>query len=254
MIIARAVLLLAVCGIVCGVRAWELHSEQEATTDRTSLRAVTKFVSDGDNFRLHVIWPNPLRTQLLVVDNPGNVRRLDQVMRERTCLAGVNGGYFQPDMKPLGLLISDGRELNPLHRSRLVGGLVVVRERQLALLRVAEFSPEPLPSQALQAGPFVVDHGSPVRGLESTKRARRTVVLAGRSGQYGLAVVEPPLTLAQLANLLTAPEVLHEVRVVRALNLDGGSSSALWVRTNDGLMHLPERKRVRNFLCVLAAP
>ena len=252
--IIRAVLLLAVCGTLCGAQAWVLQSEEEASTDSTSLRAVTKFVSNGDNFRLHLIWPNLLRTQLLVVDNPGNLRRIDQVMREQNCLAGVNGGYFQPDMKPLGLLISDGRELNPLHRSRLVGGLLVVRRGELALLRVGEFSPDPPPSQALQAGPFVVDQGSPVHGLEGTKRARRTVILADRSGQYGLAVVEPPLTLAQLGDLLTAPKILREVRVARALNLDGGSSSALWVRTRDGVMHLPERKRVRNFLCVRASP
>jgi uncharacterized protein YigE (DUF2233 family) len=254
MIIVRAVLLFAFWWMLCSARAWELNSEQEATTGSAALRAVTKFVSDGDNFRLHLIWPEPLHTRLVVVDNPGNVQRLDQVMRERSCLAGINGGYFQPDMEPLGLLISDGRELNPLHRSRLLGGLLVMRERKLALLRVAEFSREPVPSQALQAGPFLVDDSSPVPGLEDTKRARRTVVLADGSGRYGLAVVEPPLTLARLANLLAAPEVLHELQVVRALNLDGGSSSSLWVRTSDGEVHLPERKRVRNFLCVLAAP
>ena len=254
MIVVRAVLLFVFWWMLCCAQAWELQSEQQAKTGSAALKAVTKFVSDGDSFRLHVIWPDPQRTRIVVVDNPGNVRLMSQVMRERSCLAGVNGGYFQPNMEPLGLLISDGRELNPLHRSRLLGGLLVVRERKLELLRVAEFSREPVPLQALQAGPFLVDKSSPVRGLENTKRARRTAVVVNLSGRYGLAVVEPALTLARLADLLAAPEVMHDFDIVRALNLDGGSSSALWVRTSNGGMHLPERKRVRNFLCVLAAP
>ena len=38
-------------------------------------------------------------------DGEGN---LAASMRRKNCLAGVNGGYFDPEDKPVGLLISDG--------------------------------------------------------------------------------------------------------------------------------------------------
>jgi uncharacterized protein YigE (DUF2233 family) len=147
-------------------------------------------------------------------------------------------------------MVSEGRKVHPLERARLLSGLLVMHGKEPALLRVSEFSRTARLSDALQAGPFLVDRGKPVRGLDAMKQARRTVVLTDASGRYGLAVTESPVTLADLAAILATRGIVHESRVVRALNLDGGSSSAFWARTASGDVYLREAKRVRNFLCV----
>src|SRR6267378_2920022 len=46
---------------------------------------------------------------LRVIDNPKGEDNLAAVMLRENCLAGVNGGYFDPEDNPVGLLISDGK-------------------------------------------------------------------------------------------------------------------------------------------------
>lgn len=249
----RLLLLIGLLFFSAIVRPWELRQERELATGSKAFRVVGKTVSGGRDTRLRILLPDPAHTRLVVLDNPENRQYLGELLRERDCLAGVNGGYFHPDTRPLGLVVSEGRTLHPLVRARLLSGVLVVTSGRLALLRRKEFSASASPSQALQSGPFLIDHGEPVPGLNDTKRARRTVVLSDGSGLYGMVVTESFFTLAELAVLLATPGIVHELDISRALNLDGGSSSAFWARTADGAVYLPEAKRVRNFLCVRAA-
>ncbi len=46
------------------------------------------------------------RAALRVIDQPNFDRRLAETMTQEKCLAGVNGGYFDPQGAPVGLLIS----------------------------------------------------------------------------------------------------------------------------------------------------
>jgi hypothetical protein len=57
--------------------------------------------------------------------------------------------------------------------------------------------------------------------------------------------------LADLARILATP--LDDFKIQRALNLDGGSSSAFWLRKNDdSAFSIPEEKTVRDFVGVTA--
>ena len=207
-------------------------------------------VTGNRDTRLRILLPDPTRSRLLVLDNPDNKGFLGELLRKQDCLAGVNGGYFHPDTRPLGLVISEGKTVHPLVRARLLSGVLVVTDERVSLLRMREFSPSPAPYQALQSGPFLIDGHAPVSGLDDRKRARRTLFLTSDSGQYAMLVTDSFFTLAELATLLATPGIIHELNVSRALNLDGGTSSALWARTTEGTAYLAEAKRVRNFLCL----
>ena len=184
---------------------------------------------------------------LKVIDNPGS-DGLAAAMEGNGCLAGVNGSYFHPDRTPLGLVICEGKILHPLERARLLSGVLTVTRERVSLLRTAEYRPDPKIQEALQAGPFLLDHGAPVAGLNDTRRAERTVVLSDGRGHCALLVCSGPVTLAGMARILAAPGIIGEMRVVRALNLDGGSSTAIWVK--EPPFYRREFKSVRNFLGV----
>lgn len=197
----------------------------------------------GEGLELHLVLANPKTHSLKVVDNPG--QGLAAAMDTRGCVAGVNGGYFHADNTPLGLVVADGQRIHPLERAKLLSGLMVVNASgKVSLLRTGEF--KSTPRQALQAGPFLVDRSKPVAGLNATKRATRTVVFTDDKGRFGLLVCDP-VTLAEMARILTSPEVAAETRIVRALNLDGGTSSALWV---EGKLVVRNLKPVRNYLAL----
>jgi exopolysaccharide biosynthesis protein len=187
---------------------------------------------------------------LRVIDNPSGEDNLAAVMRRENCLAGVNGGYFDPENKPVGLLISDGKVMAPLRKARLLSGVIIVANGRLQLLRVAEYSPKRKATAALQCGPFLVDRGQPVPGLNDTRPARRTFIVAGGSDRAAIGSCSG-VTLAQLGKILATPEVAPDLKAQRALNLDGGSSSAFWFAGERTPLSISEQKTVRDFVAVV---
>src|SRR5882724_9496758 len=62
------------------------------------------------------------------------------------------------------------------------------------------------------------------------------------------------ITLTELAKILATTQIADRFKISRALNLDGGSSSAFWVKRETGSeFSIPEQKTVRDFVAVGAA-
>jgi len=175
---------------------------------------------------------------------------LAQAMREKGCLAGVNGGYFDPDYAPIGLLISDGKIIAPPQRAKLITGVLAASPREVKILRVHEFSRQQKFNAAVQCGPFLVDLGRRVRGLESTRTARRTFAAVGSVNRAALGFCSD-VSLSELAKILATTRLADDFKIERALNLDGGSSSAFWVARESGAFSIPEQKTVRDFVGVV---
>jgi len=105
----------------------------------------------------------------------------------------------------------------------------------------------PAMQAAIQGGPFLVENGSAVKGLNAQKSTYRTFI-ATDGGRRWCIGVSSSLTLKELAAWLAAPGALGNFRVETALNLDGGSSSAFWCHET-GISY-PAFKQVRNYLGV----
>jgi hypothetical protein len=188
---------------------------------------------------------------LRVIDQPAPPRSdLAHAMRQERCLAGVNGGYFDPDYAPIGLLISDGKMIAPLQRAKLITGVLAALPREVQILRVREFSQQRKFDAAVQCGPFLVDQGQSVRGLEKTRTARRTFAAVGGVNRAALGFCSD-VSLAELAKILATTRLADDFKIERALNLDGGSSSAFWVARESSAFSIPEQKTVRDFVGVV---
>ena len=185
-----------------------------------------------------------------VIDNPTGEDSLAAAMRREHCLAGVNGGYFDPAEAPVGLVIGGGKLIAPLRKARLLSGVLVVSGGRVQLLRVAEYSPNRKAKEALQCGPFLVDRGQPVPGLNDTRPARRTFAVTSGPDRAALGF-SSGVTLAQMAKILAIPGIAPDLKVQRALNLDGGSSSAFWFAGERAPFSISEQKTVRNFVGVV---
>lgn len=222
-----------------------------ATSTTSAIRHWEKQARKGENgrpVRLQLIMLDRSRTTLRVLDLPERTSVADGVSAAGAW-AGVNGGYFQPNHSPLGLVVSDGVRLHPFQKAKILSGLLIVTPKGAQLLRNAEYKGGANIRQALQAGPFLIDHAKPVTGLNANRADERTVVLADQKGVAALLISEH-ITLADLAQLLATPALFPELKIERALNLDGGSSTALWVNATPPFSH-PEWKQVRNVLAVM---
>lgn len=187
---------------------------------------------------------------LRVLDNPGGEKNLAEAMEQTKCLAGVNGGYFDPNFAPIGLRVVDGKTLAPLLRARLLTGILTASSRGIQIVRLPEFSRKQKLDTAIECGPMIVDLGTKVRGLDDTRFARRTFVAVDRSNRAALGFCSEA-TLAGLARIL-ASQFASDFKIQRALNLDGGSSSAFWLKRKDGAaISISEQKTVRDFVVVV---
>lgn len=191
---------------------------------------------------------------LRVVDQPdahAGAGRVRGIARELDAAACINGGFFHPDFTPLGLFIADGRSTGRVARTSLVSGAVVMREGAPALVWNAEAGGHEGAAQALQAGPRLVHEGRAVPGLDRVKQAARSFVLHDGGHRWALGTARD-CSLAELGEILATEGLLPELKAWRALNLDGGRSTALCARfAGGGELCRPGWRTVRNYLAVV---
>jgi len=164
---------------------------------------------------------------------------------QRQWLFAVNGGYFETDRKPSGLLQFGKTKLGSYRKGGGTGLLVIDggRARLLDASRGATLGGEP--ELALQSGPRLVETDGKL-GITSDPKppaARSAVCL--RQGGHRLDFVitwdprnpaEGP-SLLQLAEWLSKPDEDNPTGCEGALNLDGGPSAALVVPGRPELAH-----------------
>ena len=205
----------------------------------------------GDRASLELAVFSTKSCRLRVIDQANEPRvDLEEVMTRGNFLAAVNGGYFDPDYRPIGLLIVDATTIAPLQKARLLSGVLSGSAKKVQISRVAEFSMAQKPDAAIECGPMIVDLGKSVRGLESTRTARRTFAAVGAGDKAVLGFCSD-VTLADLSNILASISI-PDFKIQRALNLDGGSSSAFWYkRANGSAFSIAEQKPVRDFVAIV---
>lgn len=177
---------------------------------------------------------------------------LEAAMKDNHCEAGINGGYFAADKQrtPIGLLRHQGTTLHKLATGAFtVAGILYDTGYELKLERSTQLStPVKKMQEAIQGGPFLIEKGAIVNGLDNKKLARRTFIATDGKGNWCIAVTSP-LTLRNLAILLSKNKTLGKFKPQTALNLDGGTSSSIWVATPR--VYRAPFKEVRNYVGII---
>jgi exopolysaccharide biosynthesis protein len=187
---------------------------------------------------------------LRLIDNRDG-QTLAGIMKRENCACGVNGGYFDPNFEPIGLRIVNEQTIAPLRRARLITGVLLASSHRVQIVRAREFSPRQKIAAAIQCGPFLVDASQRVRGLNDSALARRTFAATGTNNRALLGVCSG-VSLADLPTILATTPIAAELKIQRAINLDGGSSSAFWFeRENGSAFSIPEQKSVRDFVGIV---
>jgi uncharacterized protein YigE (DUF2233 family) len=205
--------------------------------------------SGSGSARLHAVTFSAKTHAFALMDDPASAYDLASAAKKRGAAAAVNGGYFQPDRTPLGLRVRQSQEIHPLERAKLLSGLLTVSGDRIALVRVGEFKRTAALREAVQCGPFLVDGGKPVAGLNATRTDARTAIIGDGASRWGL-VVSDAVTLADFGSILATPGIVPGVKITRALNLDGGSSTGLWVAGEPPFYHR-ELRNVRDFVAIV---
>jgi len=247
----RPLLVLPVALAVSAHAEWRtLSAESEPGLAGIEHRHVVVEDTAGQRVTVDVAVFSAKSTALRVMDNPDG-QSLAAVMKREKYACGVNGGYFDTDFKPIGLRVADGATFSPLRRARLITGILLQSDRGIDVVRVSEFSRTKKIIAAIQAGPFLVQANKRISGLNGSQAARRTFAGIAISNRAFLGVCSE-VSLAELANILATTPIAADSKTRRAMNLDGGSSSAFWfVREDGSAFSISGLKPVRDFVAVV---
>ena len=158
---------------------------------------------------------------------PGTPLTLAQWQLQTDALLVVNGGFFTPEFIATGLIIIDGVASGSSYGAN--AGMFAITDAGPQVISLAErpYAPDPALIDALQAFPMLVQPGGVVGYTEPGEANRRTVVAQDQNGRL-LFIIAPlgGFTLADLSEWLVATA---DLGIDRALNLDGGTSTGLFL-------------------------
>lgn len=144
----------------------------------------------------------------------------------------MNGGIFEPGGIPSGLLIQDGKELNPVNRNKGEGnfflqpnGIFLIGSRGAMVMRTDEYPPRDATiQQAVQSGPLLLRDGKihPAFNAPSSSRLHRNGVGVAKSGEVVLVMSD--YHSPKFPNLYEFAQVFISLNCNDALFLDGDIS------------------------------
>jgi exopolysaccharide biosynthesis protein len=187
---------------------------------------------------------DPHYVKLSVGYQPDSPRLLSAWMQKEHATAIINGGYFNDQNQATALVVSNGQSFGTSYAG--FGGMLSVDAQGNISLRSLHDHPydpdnEQL-TQATQSSPMLVANGKATQFNADAASSRRSVVAMDKAGHLLLIVSSgEAFSLGELVDLLAGSDLSIE----SALNLDGGTSTGLYVNSGnqnvqiDSLARLP---------------
>ncbi|MDF1753936.1 MAG: phosphodiester glycosidase family protein [Verrucomicrobiales bacterium] len=234
---------------------WKLL--EDSRSEETPVQIRKDAVSpDGKKVSLNLVEFSSKDFTLKVVDQGDDqsnrpFSNLRDAMEKTGCVAGLNGGFYGADFKALGVVYQDGKKIAPYvnsNRNGLASGVIWSGVGGIHIVRRLDFKGGSGVEQAIQTGPMLISNSVAVKGLSDSKSRPRSFVLTDWKGTWMLGT-SSFVSLAELASVLDSAAVFKDLKVNRAINLDGGRSTGFYLKQSDGkVTYRAEMSPVRNFL------
>ena len=200
----------------------------QADDQNLELRHIRIKRADGNLVPLVIVRLVPQAFALRVAYTPEKPRLLRNWAISSQPTIALNGGFFLENYQPVGLIVSDGVAYGQSYEG-FGGMLALTADGTLTLraLRDQPYDPNEAIEQSLQSFPMLMFPGGLAADFEDNgQKARRTVLAFDRQGRM-LIIIAPgsDLSLRELADWLLA----SDLELDRALNLDGGPSTGLFL-------------------------
>ena len=193
---------------------------------------------------------------LEVVDKPGGPdsswQSAQEVVEAKSGLAAINGGFFTPEGAPLGLVETPAGSVGGVNRQTSLGNGFFLDIPPGIIPRRDLPKYQKKATHILQAGPLLIHNGE-IPNLQRGDSSRLRSLLLSNGGTKMALMTSGPAALPDLAQALhQQPFQDKKLTIKHALNLDGGSSTDLWVApalTGQAIQRGSLfRKPVRNYL------
>jgi len=183
---------------------------------------------NGDDDTVTIVRFDTRKIKVSVGYQPGQPMSINDWTQQQHPLALINGGYFDQQFNATALVVSNGKGFGQSYQG--FGGMLAVNSQgslSLRSLRQQPYDPnaEQL-EQATQSAPVLILAGKRTQFNADASQTRRSVVAMDKQGRLLFIVSPNPIfSLDELADQLASSDLSIEV----AFNLDGGSSTGLYV-------------------------
>ena len=212
--------------------AWHTAAPGIEVRSETWQSPTTATISDT----VSIVRFNLHQVKLSVDYQPNQPLSMQQWMQKEKAAALINGGYFDGLDHATALVIANGQASGTSYQG--FGGMLDVTSQgkvQLRSLHDQPYDPSEGLLQATQCTPMLIENGKRTQFNSDTKTSPRSMVALDKQGRL-LFIASPSLafTLDDIATLLEK----SDLGLVTALNLDGGSSTGLYVNGNNSSQNI----------------
>jgi exopolysaccharide biosynthesis protein len=227
--------LLFVAGGSRGAHFWEKWAPGVEYRDI----AVGRSTDGEQHLKMVRFAPDRIKVSILYAKTYGERSMTVKEMVEHSgAFAGINASYFDEYDRPLGYLKVKGREINDYIATAIVySGLVAIKNGKVVIEHRDTFHPLHY-DEALQVGPRLVAAGTGTTGIQNTidykKRARRAGIAIDENGSPVVYITSPisaDMNWNELREVLLGAEDRGGIKPRDVLNLDGGGSTQLYIKT-----------------------
>lgn len=230
---------------------------QPKTTSSTTSKTNTNN-GTGEEF-IDIDFNNQqIRAVSFKIDNPAKISLIPnfeekstafEVTEKYSCKDLINGGFYSKGNLPIGLFVTDDKKIGNFTQNLLFNGFFKISRDEIATISNDSSGNLRL---ALQSGPILIQNGYPLRlQIIDDKPERRAVVALTQNEVYFIVFYNK--NSVYLGPLLTnLPEFTRifgqqkNIKIIDALNLDGGTASAF----RSGNISLPELSQAGSFFCI----
>lgn len=233
-------------GVLFGLLALPARGEPAWKSLAKGVEYRLGWVNDKPAQLVHLLRLDPRKARLAHL-SARRKQSAGDFLKQSRALAVFNGGYFDRQGNPLGLLFASGWVQKNAASGSAFGGMFSLIADQPALHPIFQLSEadyqglknHPRLQFLVQCGPRLVADGQLVEGLQKDTFVRRTAIGYDSKGQVWMLATAPHygMSFPQLQQY-----VRHQLGLSWALNLDGGSSTQCAVRgelENPGFSPVP---------------
>ena len=183
--------------------------------------------SGGLEENLYILRIDPLLFSFEVGYHPGKPQSLEAWQLETGALIVLNGGFFDENDTATAVVVEAGESFGVSYQG--FGGMFAVDDTgpQIRWLQQEPFQEDPSLHSALQSFPMLVLPGGHLPAqIDSGDVARRTVIGQDTEGRIIMLVAGlGHFSLSDMSQYLVG----SDLELDRALNLDGGASSGIYL-------------------------
>lgn len=168
--------------------------------------------------------------------SPDTYASIRRMVENQGALLGVNANFFDPNGNPLGLIISNGQEINS-YRPISWWGVFSIEKGIPHIVAGPQWKKSNEVTTAIQAGPRLIAKGKTLRLKQEI--SPKTAIGITKNGDIILVATLFPLDINELARLMVGSMRKGGLECIDALNFDGGSSTQMYAKIGSFELRLP---------------